>query len=271
MILPAFILNTDNVPVKRRKISLLQQITYRIFYRFYKLRAEKMGSQNGYEPEPEVAIALAEKSLQLQKQADWNRPLKASRYVIFDTETTGFYPYHGDEIISIGAVVVEDGIICEDQFFHELVNPYRSIPPSVAELTGIQDHMVADKRDVCSVLNDFLGFVGDGILVAHNADFDMAFLNIKLNWYAKTEIQNPVVDTYRLSRVLCPDMHSHDLDTLIKKHAVTAKGRHTALGDSLMTAEIFLNFLCELEEKQIDTLKQLYYYLHVKNSVSFMV
>jgi DNA polymerase-3 subunit epsilon len=261
-------MNKNNVPARRRS-PLWQIFVYRLLYKFYKVRAEKRGSQNGYEPEPAITSALAEKSLQLQKQADWNRPLKGSRYIIFDTETTGFYPYHGDEIISIGGVVVEDGVIREDQVFHELVNPYRTIPPAVTQITGISDSMVADKRGVCSVINDFLDFIGDGILVAHNADFDMAFLNIKLNWYTRTEIYNPVIDTLKLSRALTPELHSHDLDSLLRVHKVTPNGRHTALGDSLMTAEIFLNYLNKLNEKEIETLKQLYYYLHVKNNLAF--
>jgi DNA polymerase III subunit epsilon len=261
--------NKDSMQAGRRNNSLWQNLVYRLLYKYYRSRAQKRGSQNGYEPEPAVTSAIAEKSIQVKKQVDWKRSLKSSRYIVFDTETTGFYPYHGDEIISIGGVVVEDGRICEDQVFHEFVNPFRSIPQPVTELTGICNNMVSDKRGVCSVINDFLDFIGDGILVAHNADFDMAFLNIKLNWYTQTEIKNAVIDTFKLSRVLSPELPSHDLDTLIRKHNVDAKGRHTALGDSLMTAEIFLDFLRQLEEREIDTLKQLYYYIHVKENFAF--
>jgi DNA polymerase-3 subunit epsilon len=233
------------------------------------MRAERGGFQNGYEPEPTVTSAIAEKSLQLKERVDWNVPLSTGRYIVFDTETTGFYPYQGDEIINIAAVVVEDGKIREDLIFDQLVNPYRPIPPAVIELTGINDEMVADKPGVCAVLNDFLDFIGDSVLVAHNAEFDLAFINIKLNWYTQTEVYNPVVDTFKLARALCPELMSHDLDTLIRFHKVKEHPRHTALGDSLMTAEVFLDHLSRLEEKDIDTLKQLYYYLHVKNNMAF--
>jgi DNA polymerase-3 subunit epsilon len=78
-----------------------------------------------------------------------------------------------------------------------------------------------------------------------------------------------VVDTYKLARALSPEFLSHDLDTLIKQYRIPLRPRHTALGDSLMTAEVFLNYLSVLKERDIQTLKQLYYYLHLKNNMSF--
>ncbi len=264
--LPFRKLNRDTQPMKSR-ISRAQLLANRFFYWLYKLRAERSGSQNNFQPEHEITSALTEKSLQLKTKKDWDVPLANSRYILFDTETTGFYPYQGDEIISIAAVVVENGQIREDLIFNELVNPYRGIPPAIQELTGITAEMVSDKRHVCAVLNDFLDFIGDSVLVAHNAEFDLAFINIKLNWYTQTEIYNQVIDTYKLSRALSPEFAAHDLDTLLKNHHVPIHARHTALGDSLMTAEIFLKYLACLREQNILTLKELHYYLHIKNSM----
>ncbi|MDW7649877.1 MAG: exonuclease domain-containing protein [Bacillota bacterium] len=266
--LPFTNLNRE-MPFMESRPSTMQMLANRLFNWYYKMRAERRGFHNGYEPEPTETSALAEKSLQLKERIDWNVPLQTGRYILFDTETTGFYPYQGDEIINIAAVVVENGEIKTEQVFDELVNPYRSIPPAVVKLTGISDDMVADKRGICAVLHDFLDFIGDSVLVAHNAEFDLAFINIKLNWYTQTEVYNPVIDTYKLARALCPDLMSHDLDTLIRYHRVSEHPRHTALGDSLMTAEVFLEYLNRLEEKEIETLKQLYYYLHVKNNLAF--
>lgn len=266
--LPFTSMNRD-VTVMDSRPSRLQMIANRLFYRFYKMRAVKRGFANGYAPEPTVTSAIAEKAQQLKDRIDWEKPLNCSRYIVFDTETTGFYPYQGDEIINIAAVVVEDGKVREDLIFDELVNPYRSIPPAVVKLTGITDEMVADKRGVCCVLNDFLDFIGDSVLVAHNAEFDLAFINIKLNWYTQTEVYNPVIDTFKLSRALCPELMSHDLDTLLRYHRVTQRPRHTALGDSQMTADIFLQFLTQLDEKEVATLKQLLYFLHIKNNMAF--
>lgn len=236
---------------------------------FYKLRIRRRGFHNNYEPEATITSAITEKSLGLKTRKNWDAPLQSSRFILFDTETTGFYPYQGDEIINIAAVVVENGLIRKDLVFDELVNPYRLIPTEIQELTGITPEMVADKRHVCSVLNDFLDFIGDSVLVAHHAEFDLAFINIKLNWYTQTEIYNPVIDTYKLSRALSPAFATHDLDTLIKNHAIPIQARHTALGDSLMTAEIFLNYLDTLQKLNITTLKQLSNYLQMKNNMTF--
>jgi len=266
--LPFRNLNRDLQTMKPR-LSRVQLLANRFFYWLYKLRAERRGSQNNYEPEYTITSAITEKSLQLKTKKNWDVPLENSRYILFDTETTGFYPYQGDEIISIAAVVVENGQIREDLIFDELVNPYRLIPPGIQELTGVTTEMVADKRHICHVLNDFLDFIGDSVLVAHNAEFDLAFINIKLNWYTQTEIYNQVIDTYKLSRALSPEFAAHDLDTLLRNHHISIKARHTALGDSLMTAEIFLKYLACLQEQNILTLKQLYYYLHMKNSMDF--
>ncbi len=266
--LPFMTNNKSNTSFIKTRTPRWLVLFNRMLYRLYYARANKSGTHNKYRPEPTVTSEIIDKTQQLKNRKDWNQPLKDCRYILFDTETTGFYPYQGDEIISIGAVVVENGQICKDQYFHQLVNPYRTIPPVVVELTGISDEMVADKPGICAVLNDFMDFIGDSVLVAHNADFDLAFLNIKLNWYTQTEIYNPVLDTFKLSQALYPELLSHDLDTVLSHHKIPCVDRHTSLGDSLMTAEVFLNILSKLEEKQIDTLKQVYYYLHVKNSLS---
>lgn len=268
MLLPFFILN-GNSDQERGSSSRLQMVAYRLLYRLHRFRAERNGARNGYDPEIAITSMLSEKK-QLSKRAiDWDKPLQTSRYVVFDTETTGFYPYNGDEIISIGGVVIEDGRICEDQVFHELVNPYRFIPPAVTELTGITGEMVADRPGICAVLNHFLDFIGDGILVAHNAHFDMAFINIKLNWYAQKEVCNPVIDTFKLAQTLAPELPSHDLDSMLRCHQIPQQGRHTALGDSLLTARLFKNLLVDLEARKIETLKQLYYYQHLKETLGF--
>ena len=252
---------SKDLPVEKGQPPKGKMIANRFLCWLYELYTGRHGFTNGYVPEYKVTSALAGKSLQHKEHEDWDAPLWGTRYIIFDTETTGFYPFHGDEIINIGAVVVEDGKVHEDLIFDELVNPYRAIPAAIQKLTGITDEMVADRRGICDVLSDFLGFIDDSVLVAHNAAFDLAFINIKLN-SKSTELHNPVIDTHKLSIALCPEFISHDLDTLIRNLRIPMRSRHTARGDSLMTAEIFLEFLDRLHEKDINTLKQLYSYLH---------
>ncbi len=212
----------------------------------------------------EVIQELLRKIKTTEKQINWKQSLKDTPYVVFDTETTGLQPFRGDRIISIGGVIFEKGSIQEDQTFNRLVNPGRKIPATASYITGITNEMVADKESLYPVLNEFLDFIGGRILVAHNAAFDMAFLNIALCHLAPVRICNPVIDTYTLSRYLLPDMIEHSLESLLYRFGInfTDSERHTALGDSLMTAKLFHNLLETMFEKhQIETLNDLHLFL----------
>lgn len=186
--------------------------------------------------------------------------LKRMRFIVFDTETTGFHPYAGDEIISIGAVVVENDSI-QEEVFHELIQPRKPIPPIVTEITGISNEDVADAPPVLPVLHKFLQFIRDDYLVAHCADFDINFLNTKFKKLCKTKLNNPVIDTMAISYHVLPNNKSYGLDTLLDQYNIQVEGRHTALGDAVMTAELFLCFLDELEKRGIETLHGLEGYI----------
>lgn len=190
-------------------------------------------------------------------EINWNENLMDASYVIFDTETTGLQPFRGDRIISLGGVVLEKGKIKKDDVFEQLINPQRPIPTTASEITGITTSMVNDKPTLHEVLPDFLDFVGNRILVAHSAAFDIAFLNLGLCQLAPIRILNPVIDTYLLSYSIFTDMIEYSLESLAKRFEINIKDRHTVLGDSFMTAEIFLNLLGQLTDKGIFTLNQL--------------
>jgi DNA polymerase III subunit epsilon len=193
-------------------------------------------------------------------ETNWEQNLEDASYVIFDTETTGLHPLRGDKIISIGGVILEKGLL-KDQKFNILVNPGRSIPTTASMLTGITDDMVSDKPTLHEVLPDFLDFIGNRILVAHNAAFDLAFLNIGLSQLAPVRILNPLIDTYLLANFVLPGLQECSLENLVKRFKLDMKERHTALGDSIMTAGIFLNLLKILIDKGIFTLDQLQKFL----------
>ena len=177
-------------------------------------------------------------------KAQDERNLADLTFVVFDTETTGLQPSGGDRIVQIAGVRIVDGAVRRDQVFEELVHPGRPIPPLSTTFHGITDAQVAHKRPIGPVLRDFHAFCGDSVLVAHNAAFDMKFLELAQADGAPA-FSHTVLDTLLLSAVLEPKARNHDLDALAARHGVVLpeRDRHTALGDSLATAEVFLALL----------------------------
>ncbi|NTW05578.1 MAG: 3'-5' exonuclease [Peptococcaceae bacterium] len=182
-------------------------------------------------------------------------PLREMTLVVLDTETTGFKPQSGDEIISIGACLIKDGKILP-QTFNRLVNPGRPIPPFITELTGISNEMVANAEDFYSVAASFLDFLKDRIIIGHSIEFDLNFLNYKLKSQG-VRIKNPNIDTGVISGALYPDLRMHTLDSILSRMKIDPEGRHTALGDALLTAGVFLNYNKILEERGILNLSEL--------------
>jgi DNA polymerase-3 subunit epsilon len=182
-----------------------------------------------------------------------DRPLAALHCTVFDTETTGLSPSAGDEIVSIGAVRIVNGRLLEHEVFEQLVDPGRPMSVEAARVTGIESSMLAGAPSIERVLPAFGRFCEDTVLVAHNAAFDMRFLRLK---EAATGVRftQPVLDTLLLSAVLHPDQESHGLEAIAARMGVSPIGRHTALGDAIMTGEVFLRMIPLLAERGIRTL-----------------
>ncbi len=181
------------------------------------------------------------------------RPLGELAYTVFDMETTGLAPSAGDEIISIGAVRIVNGRLLKAEIFEQLVDPRRPLNPDSTKVHGIDAGMLAGQPGIEKVLPAFHKFCEDTVLVAHNAAFDMRFLELKEK-SAGVRFDQPVLDTLLLSAVAQPDVQDHRLEAIAERLGVPVIGRHTALGDALLTGEAFLRLLALLREQGIATL-----------------
>ncbi|TCS82536.1 3'-5' exonuclease [Tepidibacillus fermentans] len=186
-----------------------------------------------------------------KEMVDPDHRLKEIEYVVFDTETTGFHPYAGDQIIAIGAVKLVRGQITET--FHTYVNPLREVPKEIETLTGITNQQLKDQPLILDAIYQFLQFAYQSYLVAHGADFDLHFLNIALKKHTGLKIRHPIIDTMNIAFHLLPRLDSHHLDRLLEFYQIPIVDRHTALGDAKMTAKLFQCLLQQLEEKGIST------------------
>jgi len=184
-----------------------------------------------------------------------DRLLTDLTYTVFDTETTGLDPSGGDEIISIGAVRIFNGRLLREDVIDQIIDPQREIPLKSIKFHGIRPEMTRGKPTIEKVLPVFETFANDTILVAHNAAFDMRMLQVK---EAETGIKmiNPVLDTLLLSAVVHPNQDDHNLEAIAQRLGVQVVGRHTALGDALVTGEIFLKLIPLLIKNNIKTLKE---------------
>ncbi len=157
-------------------------------------------------------------------------------FVVFDVETTGL-DKRKDKITEIGAVKIKDGKIIDS--FSTLINPGIEIPAKITDLTGISNDMVKDAPLERDILPSFIDFIGDSVLVAHNASFDMAFLNNAAR-ALNIKVPNTVLDTLELSRKLFPDLKKHKLNIVANHLSIKLDNHHRAVDDSKCAGEILL-------------------------------
>ena len=183
--------------------------------------------------------------------------LRDLTFVVFDSETTGLNP-DADEVVQLGAVRVVNGKVISAEKFETLVNPGVPIPASSTKVHRIDDAMVAGAPPFSETCTAFRAFSEGAVLVAHNAPFDMAFLHRQAN-EMDLQFDNPVLDTVHLSAVVFGGSAEHTLDALCQRLdiEIPAELRHTALGDALATAEVFVAMLPILEARGLRSFGQI--------------
>lgn len=182
-----------------------------------------------------------------------DRLLTELTFTVFDTETTGLNPSEGDEIIQIGATRIVNGKLLRSESFDQLVDPLRELPEASTKIHGITPEMLIGQPPMAKVLPAFQAFAEDTVLVAHNAAFDMRFLQLKED-STGIRFSQPVLDTLLLSAVIHPAQESHRLEAICERMGVNIMGRHTAMGDAIVTGEVFLRMIPLLAEMGIRTL-----------------
>ena len=176
-------------------------------------------------------------------------------YTVFDTETTGLNPSNGDTILQIGATRIVNGRLLRQESYEQLVDPGCTIAPAGIPIHGIRQDMVDGQPRIGAVLPVFHAFAQDTVLVAHNAAFDMKFLQMQEE-ATGVVFRQPVLDTLLLSAVVHPNQESHAIEAIAERLNIAVTGRHTALGDALVTAEIWLRLVPMLAEQGVLTLGQ---------------
>ncbi len=181
-------------------------------------------------------------------------PLLQKPFAVLDFETTGLYPAVGDEIVEIGLVRVEGGEIVGE--YSELVDPGREMDPAAAQVSGISSGMLKGKPRFEDLVEDVLPLFDDAIIVAHNAEFDMAFLQYKLEKLGRTQLGNPVMDTLELARAQ-DDPGPFTLGILANRMGIEGPHAHRALDDARMAWHVLRKFLDEYHKRGQDDISRI--------------
>ncbi|WP_194138499.1 exonuclease domain-containing protein [Robertmurraya kyonggiensis] len=201
---------------------------------------------------------LRQMQKELKQENSLNVPLEKMSAVVFDIETTGFYPEHGDEIISIGAVKVRNGEMVEDEVFYSLVQYTQELPEEIASLTGITSTDLKNAEPLSEILLRFFDFVKNDTLVAHHAIHEKNFLQ-NASWKLfRTPFKHRIVDTSFLYRIADPDLGLTRLEDLCIHNDIEVIERHHALGDAKLAAKLWCAYIEKTKQLGCRTLSDVY-------------
>jgi len=210
---------------------------------------EMFGNLLAHDPRFDVSL----EGVRLAEDPRERLPLGDLEFTVVDTETTGGSSSHGHRLTEVAAVRVRDGRVTGR--FSTLLNPERPIPPMITRLTGITDAMVGSAPRFEAVAAPLLDFLGDSVIVAHNAPFDRGFLDAELRRAFNRRLLSPFVCTVQLARRVVPGLPSYRLDAVASHFGVRITDRHRALGDAEATGEIFCHLLERLADHEVADLR----------------
>jgi DNA polymerase III subunit epsilon len=195
---------------------------------------------------------------EMKQESALSTPFEQLNVVVFDIETTGFYPELGDEIISIGAIRIKQGSICEKEVFYSLVQYNETLPEEIERLTGISSAKLKEAKPISEVLIQFFDFVNNDTLVAHHAKHEKNFLQ-NASWKLfRTPFKHRIVDTSFLYRIAEPELSMSRLEDLCEYNGIQVIDRHHALGDAKLAAKLWCAYIRRINELGCYTLGDVY-------------
>ncbi|WP_416150567.1 exonuclease domain-containing protein [Salipaludibacillus sp. HK11] len=225
-----------------------------------------MVSSNNYagqmsERDPAKIAYLRRLQKSMKQQDHLHIPFSDLTVVVFDIETTGFYPQKGDRILSIGATKVNGNKISEEEPFYSLINTTEPLSETVRDITGITSKELIDAPPVEEVLMDFFKYINQHTLVAHHASHEKQFMQ-HASWSVfKTRFDYRILDTSFLTKLIEPMSHLITLEECCDYYEIDTTNRHHALHDATMTAEMWCQCVDKIEELGFTCLKDVYAHL----------
>lgn len=233
--------------------------------RFIRQMSGSLGSNiyAGIQPQSNVQQVSFLRQLQkeMREKNSLDSPLDDLGVVVFDLETTGFFPEKGDKIISMGAIKMTGSRIKENEIFYSLVKTDTPISPELSNLTNINDQQLQTAPDASQVLIDFLNFIGSSVLVAHHAKHEQAFMKKITADLLSTRFEHRIIDTSFLIRLSNPVCHPIPLEEICRECGIEVTDRHNALGDARMAAQIWAFYLEKAQDLGYQNLREVYEYL----------
>ena len=231
-------------------------MTFDPFFFMKGIQGKIGASQNG-RSQQQVAY-LRQLQREMRGEETLHISLTELNVIIFDIETTGFYPDKGDQIISIGAIKVKGDVIKEKDTFYSLVHSEKKLSEEISQLTGLTDQHLQNAPQLLEVLFQFFQFAQDYTLVAHHANHEKIFLQHALWKQFRSPFKHRLVDMSLLYRIAEPDVKLITLEECCEHCGIPVVGRHHALYDAILTAQLWSIYVNKLHQKGCETLKDLY-------------